>query len=519
MLCPQAKSEEVDLSAIYSERLQRLRAQPELLAQIQHGIEKESLRVDPRGRLSQKPHPQPLGSTLTHPYITTDYSEALMEFITPVYPRLEDAFDFLTELHCFTQQHLDNERLWAGSMPCQLEGDSRIPIAYYGDSNIGRMKYVYREGLWHRYGKAMQTIAGIHYNFSLPPSFWNLHDCTASDGYFGLIRNFRRHSWLLMYLFGASPALSRCFLAGQRHELLSLHDDSLYLPYATSLRMSDLGYTNSAQSSLSICYNRLDEYVDSLRAAIRTPYPAYEKIGLTHDDHWLQLSTNLLQIENEYYSPIRPKRVIKSGEKPVDALAERGVEYIEVRCLDINPFLPLGLDLTCARFIDLFLTWCALRESPLHEAGECGEAEANFNATVTEGRRPGLQLHRLGQPVTLTAWGEAIIDELQPLAELFDQQQPGTPFQDCLREQQAKLDKPDLCPSAQVLDALERREYLDLMQELASRHAAYFQATGLEPKRSGYFEELAQESRDKQTYLEAQPQPPFADFIAAYFAH
>ena len=182
-----------------------------------HGIEKEGLRVDRSGQLSQRPHPEGLGSALTSSNITTDFSESLVELITPVYADPETAIDFLKDLHSFTYCHLGDELLWAGSMPCRIPDPALIPIARYGSSNIGQMKYVYRLGLEYRYGKMMQSIAGIHYNFSLSEDFWralqtsleNTDDLRRfrSASYFKMIRNFRRHSWLLLYLFGASPAL------------------------------------------------------------------------------------------------------------------------------------------------------------------------------------------------------------------------------------------------------------------------------------------------------------------------
>ena len=237
----------------------------------------------------------------------------------------------------------------------------------------------------------MQCIAGIHYNFSLPERLWPLlrqaegSELSERDyqsaAYIALIRNFRRYSWLLMYLFGASPALDAGFLRGRPSQLERLDEHTLYLPYATSLRMSDLGYQNNAQAGLTPCYNDLQSYIDSLRQAVSTPYPPYEKVGTKQDGEWVQLNTNILQIENEYYSSIRPKRVTYTGERPVQALAARGVQYVEVRCLDINPFLPLGIDLDEARFLDAFLLFCAFSDSPLLN-GECSDATDNFLAVV-----------------------------------------------------------------------------------------------------------------------------------------
>ncbi len=258
------------MSDILSRRLALLGADPSLLTECLHGIERETLRVDARGDLSRRPHPQALGSALTHPQITTDYSEALLEFITPTGTRTPEVLDALDRVHRAAVAELDGERLWSGSMPCALPAEDEIPIADYGSSNIGRLKHVYRRGLALRYSRTMQCIAGIHYNFSLPEAAWELlrqQEGDARDArdyqsarYIALIRNFRRYSWLLMYLFGASPALDAGFLRGRPHLLQTLDERTLYLPHATSLRMSDLGYQSNAQASLTPDYNDLTTY-------------------------------------------------------------------------------------------------------------------------------------------------------------------------------------------------------------------------------------------------------------------
>jgi len=317
------------------------------------GLEKEGLRVDADGFIAQTPHPEALGSALTNPAITTDYSEALLELVTPVCESTEELLGALDGIHSYVHQHLGDEVLWPLSMPCRLDGDASIPIAHYGTSNIGTLKTVYRRGLAERYGRMMQSIAGTHYNFSMPDSFWENWQKQLGDTgplsefrtqqYFWLIRNFRRRSWLLMYLFGASPALDKSFVEGRRHRLDTLDNQTLYEPYATSLRMSDLGYNNQAQSSLDICFNRLETYTQTLDHAIHTSWPPYREIGLFRDGDRIQINDSVLQIENEYYSAIRPKRTTQSGEKPLHALQSRGVEYVEVRCLDLDPFAPQGL--------------------------------------------------------------------------------------------------------------------------------------------------------------------------------
>src|SRR5207249_7616955 len=269
--------------------------------------------------------------------------------------------------------------LWCASMHCRLPADDAIPIGRYGSSNVGRAKTVYRTGLSHRYGRRMQTISGIHYNFSLP-------DARSNDDYFALIRNFRRHSWLLLYLFGASPAVCSSFVAGRDHELVRLSDDTLYLPYATSLRMGRLGYQSDAQASLAVSYNDLGSYAASLEEALTKPYPAYEALGVRHGDEYRQLATSLLQIENEFYGTIRPKRVINPGERPLHALRERGVDCVEVRLMDLDPFEPVGINTQTMRFLDLFLLHCVLCDSAPDTPGALAALTRNKPPVASRGR-------------------------------------------------------------------------------------------------------------------------------------
>ncbi|HEX5842562.1 MAG TPA: glutamate--cysteine ligase [Pseudomonas sp.] len=519
------------MSDLLNRRLAQLgeRANLSLLAQCLHGIERECLRVDGDGQLALTPHPAALGSALTHEQITTDYSESLLEFITPAEPDPQATLADLERIHRFAYSKLDGEYLWSPSMPCALPDEETIPIARYGSSHIGELKYVYRKGLALRYGKTMQCIAGIHYNFSLPEALWQLQQQAEGDTssardyqsarYIALIRNFRRYSWLLMYLFGASPALHKGFMRGRPHQLQELDADTLYLPYATSLRMSDLGYQSSAQAGLTPCYNDLTSYTDSLRQAVGTPYPPYVEIGAKKDGQWLQLNTNILQIENEYYSNIRPKRVTHSGERPIQALMARGVQYVEARCLDINPFLPLGIDLTEARFLDAFLLFCALADSPLLSGGECHACTDNFLKVVKEGRRPGLHLQRQGQPVALQAWASELLEQIQPLAELLDQSQGGSAHLLALQAQQAKVADVSLTPSAQVLNELQQgQSFVQFALRQSKRHADYFRSQPLSAEQQAAFEAAASQSLHAQAALEAEQQGDFDSFAAAYQA-
>jgi glutamate--cysteine ligase len=502
-----------------------------LLGQGLRGIERETLRIDKNGKLARTPHPVRLGSALTNPQITTDYAEALVEFITPAEHDIALALHRLDAIHRFAYSKLGDEMLWSESMPCDLPPDADIEIAWYGTSNIGMLKHVYRRGLALRYGKAMQCIAGIHYNYSLPEQLWQLLAASEgvleerrsalrdfqSESYIAMIRNFRRYSWLLMYLFGASPALDKAFLRGRPHKLETLSDDTLYLPYATSLRMSDLGYQNDAQSGLRPHENSLESYVTSLMDAVNRPYAPYAEVGTKKDGEWIQLSTNVLQIENEYYSTIRPKRVIRTGERPVQALCNRGVQYIEVRCMDIDPFEPIGISLETGRFLDAFLLFCALEESAPISADEGQVHAANFARTVKEGRRPGLTLTRDGQQVALQEWALEMIERIRPVAGLLDHQFDENVHAASLAVQKARIEDPSLTPSARVLEevrAIGSAAKFGLRQ--SEQHAAYFRDEPLMPAEAALFEEMAAASLAEQAIIEQQDTGSFDQFVAKY---
>lgn len=492
----------------------------------QRGIERETLRVDPTGHISQTAHPEGLGSALTHESITTDYSEALMEFITSVHTDKKELIKQLDDLHRFSFSQLDNELFWCGSMPSVLPEQEQIPIAQYGSSHIGRLKTIYRHGLWHRYGRKMQTIAGLHYNWSLSDEFWRqwalvngkTGDLTPfiTEEYFGLIRNFRRHSWLLLYLFGASTAADKSFLDHSVDVLESLSDDTLISKYATSLRMSDLGYSNNAQSDLFVCFNSLETYANTLSEAITEPHAEYEKIGLKDGEQYKQLNTNILQIENEYYSDIRPKRVAFSGEKPLHALRHRGVEYIEVRCLDVNPFLPLGIDETQMNFVDLFLLWCLVQDSDHISVEECHQLQDNTKIVALEGRKPGLQLSFQGQSVDVVEQAETLVESIRQFARFIDSKNKTPCYEDACDAQLAKIQNPQMLPSQQLEDAVrEAGSYREFCVKQSQRFAEHFQQP-LSEEEQAIWRKQSKASWQRQGDLEASDQGPFDEFLAEY---
>ncbi len=494
---------------------QRLRALgPRVLAGMRRGIEKESLRTDRRGELALTPHPTALGSALKHPHITTDFSESQLELITGVHGSVEACLEELTQIHQVVYRAIGDERLWVASMPCGLPPDETIPIGRYGSSNIGRTKSVYRMGLGHRYGRRMQTISGIHYNWSLPGA--------GTDEYFALIRNFRRHSWLLLFLYGASPAVCASFVEGRPHPLVPFAGRALHLPHATSLRMGRLGYQSDAQAALAVSCNSLEAYGQTLEAALTRSYPAYEAIGVRNPGgEYNQLATTLLQIENEFYGTIRPKRVIRPGERPLHALRERGVEYIEVRCMDLDPFEPVGIGAPAMRFLDLFLLHCLLADSPPDTPAEIAALGRNQHRVAERGREPGLLLERGGAELPLRDWALALLDELGPIAEAVDALGCGCSgaYRDALAEAIARVDAPAHTPSARVLEAMGREHegsFIGFVRAQSERTRALLLERPLAPEVALRFARLADESIAAQRRQEADDTLPFEAFLAEY---
>ena len=502
------------------------------LVRVVKGLEKESLRVSKDGTLAETPHPQGLGSALTHPEITTDYSEALLEFITEPKLSTDEILADLDRIQNFTYRQLQDEYLWGASMPCMLGGDNSIPVAKYGKSNPGLMKTVYRLGLGERYGRSMQTIAGIHYNFSLQDEFWDfwrLREAAHEDlqtyknrRYFDLIRNFRRNFWLLLYFFGASPAVCRSFVKGRDHQLVDFGDDShsLHLPYATSLRMGNLGYQSDAQSSLVVCYNNLATYIQTLCEAITQPYSDYEDKGIRDSSgNYKQLNTGLLQIENEFYSTIRPKCVANSGETALGALNARGVEYIEVRCIDLNPYERLGISAEQINFMDVFLVYCLLAESPETDQKRFSRAQENQRLVVNQGRDTDMRLHSSVGEQSLCNWGEALLDEMQPVANLMDASYDSTSFSEALTLQRQKLRDPELTPSARILSDMkaERETYFRFAMNQSIKHAETYRDLTLSTASMEQMEAIAAQSLVQQSALEAEPQLPFDEYVRRYY--
>ena len=516
-------------------RIERLAGEGEVLRAGFMGVEKESLRATPRGGLAATPHPPALGSALTHPWLTTDYSEALLEFVTPPFRDRADVAKHLADLHRFVVRNIGDELLWAASMPCEIPGDEAIPIARYGSSNSGRLRHLYRVGLAHRYGRMMQVIAGVHFNYSLAPGFWPmLAETGAAHGehrgwhgtgraiadshYFGLIRNLFRHGWLLLYLFGASPALSRSFLPAGAPELEAMGEDTWYAPFGTSLRMSDIGYTNRIPGGIGIRYDDLYRYAASLHRAITTPHPRWEALGVRRGGEYRQLNANLLQMENEYYSSVRPKQPTRRGERPTEALQRRGVRYVELRSIDLDPSSPIGLTGDRMAFLEVFMLFCLLYDSPPLGVEERRTIDANQRQVAVRGRDPSVTLVRDGNEVPLQSWANEILDELTAVAELIR-----TPDDDpaaAVAAARASVGRPEETPSARVLQEMETRggSYFEYVLDVSRRHAETLRRETLPDAERLRFEEEAARSIARQGALEAGDTVTFEEYLADFFA-
>ncbi|PIE01377.1 MAG: glutamate--cysteine ligase [Thiothrix nivea] len=526
------------MAAQLQQRLQRIETDNlyNFLRESRTGLEKESLRVNPDGYISQTAHPAEFGAALTHPWITTDYAESLLELITPPQKRATAALDFLLDVETFVYQQLQNdELLWTTSMPCIIGGEDDIRIAEYGSSNAGRMKHIYRQGLARRYGKIMQVIAGVHFNYSIAETFWPIwHQFEAEpqlslrefrdQRYMGQIRNLQHFGWLIIYLFGASPAICQSFLNGKApsETMRSFNHRTVYEPYGTSLRMGNIGYTNSKEheTGIHVCYDSVDSYTRSLRCAINKPFADYEKIGVKVGGEYRQLNANILQIENEYYSTVRPKQILQGFEKPVDALAERGIRYVELRSVDVNAFHPAGLTKNQLSFLEVFMHFCLLQDSDLL----CGDAKKaidhNHYLVAHRGRDPELKLDRRGEPVLLKDWALDLLQAMQPVAATLDKAHESQRYAAAVDRQLEMVQNPGLTPSARVLDEMTRRgreDFFTFAQRKSQEHREYFLQRVLSDERQKQFEDMARTSIAEQQQIEAADEIDFDTFLTRYF--
>lgn len=498
----------------------------DILAFGRFGIEKESLRVY-QSKISRRKHQESMGSPLCHRYITTDFSEAQLELITPPLIDKKTGLNFLENIHHFVSCKMEDEIIWPFSMPPYVQSDKEIPIASYGSSNLALFKTAYRNGLSHRYGRVMQAISGIHFNYSLPEKIWksSLFAQGKSDSqklkaatYFRTLRNLHRMNWLILYLFGASPSATKNFLSNRHTGFQKLDKYTYYLPYATSLRMSDLGYQNINQSNLEISLNSLQEYTFDLKQATETRSKNFQKIDKENTEDYPQINSNILQVEDEYYAVSRPKSSIVSNQRLTTKLNDTGVDYIELRSLDLNPFQRIGIDLDAVHFLEIFLIYCTLHPSPPIKNGEIEEIKQNDLLVATKGREPGLSLSKNQIKISLKNWANQILDEMMSIAGFLDNKT--TNFTSIIQKFSTQIMDPEQTLSAMLLNKIltENLSVHELGRTIGEDYKNHY--IGLETSKNSEWSLLEKESVDskkRQVELEQTDDQSFGCFVKKYF--
>ena len=487
------------------------------------GIEKENLRSS-NCSISMDPHPKAYGSSLTNSRITTDFSEALIELVTSPSGDLNSCLKELEDIVYFCLKNT-NEDFWPASIPMSIKDESEIPIADYGQSNSGKLKKLYRIGLSQRYGSMMQTVSGIHYNFSFDDHLFQ--EWAKKEGqslrefkdkkYLSLVRNFRRNAWLVTYLFGCSPIVPKAFATEREHNLKELNSKDLYLENATCLRMGELGYISKSQDNLNIAYNNLSEYLADLKKALTTDHPRYKALGTKVDEEYIQLNTAIIQLDNEYYSSIRPKRMVGSGERPINALREKGIEYVEIRALDNNIYDPYGISNETAIFLESFLFYCLLSEDQPCEQDEIKKIQSNWGNVVLYGRDKDLKLDFKDGSAFLKDKADRIINEMANLETRISDQEYKAIFKRSLVTQQNKVTNSDKTPSGKLLEEITSSgttwdEYTD---QVAKNHKEEILKLNREV---GYLEKQARDSLEEFRRKESEEEKDFDSFLAEYLS-
>jgi len=443
------------------------------------GLEKESLRVGENGLISQLDHPSVLGSALCHTAITTDFSESLLEMVTPPCSSSVNALEYLHGIHQFVAPRLPvGEMLWNTSMPCIVKGEDSIRIGEYGEAHSAVMKHSYRRGLGLRYGRMMQAIAGIHYNFSMPDAFW--------------LRWAELHG------------------GGTR-----------YARYGTSLRMGNIGYRYREDSGvdLSVSHASFARYMNDLHGHVTTEHPGYVADGVRDSaGKYQQLNANRLQIENEFYSSIRPKQIPEGEQMPLIAMRERGIRYLELRSVDINPFEPVGLTAEQLAFLEVLMVFTALTDPQPQNVEAVVRAKHNVELVAHRGREPGLALETVRGAVALKEWGTQLVDALEPIAQWFDQQNGTDVYTASVALQRQRFLSSDYTTSADVLDQVHSSgSFFRFAMDQSSRHHHTLSNAAIDDALCNTLMVDAAESMRKQRQLEAETFGSFEEFLVGRF--
>jgi len=413
--------------------------------------------------------------------------------------------------------NIDEEYLWPFSIPARTKLNTEISIANFGKSNKALFKEIYRKGLAIRYGKTMQSISGVHFNYSFNQSLWkslklNINkknfSHTRSQIYFRTLRNIQRKNWLLLYLFGCSPIIGED-LINKKYKFFKADSDEYYLPYATSLRMSSMGYQNINQSKLFISLNDINGYLKDLKTATETLSKDFIKL-----DKYSQLSANLLQIEDEYYAMARPKSSVNKDLRQISKLSQYGVDYLELRSLDLNPYSRYGVEKEDLVFIEVFLLYCTFTSSPELDKNELQETMNNSHLVSVEGRKKELILMRNGKNIVLRDWAREILNEMQKISELVG----GMSFN--YKKYEEKINSPQKTLSGILLNQAlnNKKSFYEIGDSIGNKNKSFYKK--MNKSTNPNWELLETEkynSINNQKLLEKHANKPFKEYLRQYY--
>ena len=419
------------------------------------GLEKENVRVTERGNLALTPHPKAFGDREKNAYIKTDFSESQLEMVTPVCNTLEEVYSFICNLNKVVSLEImkNGEFLWPQSNPPILPREEEIPIAKLSN----REDELYRENLSYKYGKKKQVISGIHYNFSFKEEFIKLlykelkveKDFREfkDDIYLRMARNFQKYHWLLIYLTGASPVFHESYIEEIKEEGEILGEDSYYIKDDTSLRNSSYGYKNKKDYYVS--YNSIGEYASDIK-------------NLVKDKE--------IQSIKEYYNPIRLKSL--GSEDMLESLLNKGIDYLEVRLLDLDPLSIQGVSKETLYLVHLFMIYTLLKENKEITYKDQEEFFKNHDMVALKGRNEDAVIHENGVPVLLKDKGREILSEMDEIVEiLFSNNEE---FKNVIKRALEKINNPHDIISEKLIKDIKEEGYINFHMRLAKEYLNNF---------------------------------------------
>ena len=413
------------------------------------GIEWESLRARGDGELALTPHPELFGDKLKNPLVTTDFSESQIEIITPTFNTIDETFDTFSLIADLVNASLPyDEYLWFQSIPCILPYGDQIPIAQY--SGEGKSSQRYREDLAKKYGLKKQMISGIHFNFSFSDEFlkkiYELEESPLTfkefknNVYLKIARNYLRYCWLIIYLTGCSIGSHNTF-SKDCIRLMDAEDDygSFYSTKGPSFRNSSCGYKN-----------------------LKELLPSYESVDAFVNDINSFIENGDLSEAKELYTQIRLKP--KNPQDLLNSLKNDGIEYIEVRTLDVNPFYQCGLIRQDMKFLHLFLIYMFIKDETDYADWQ-REAKINEENTAEKAYVDSMRLLRDGKEVTLKSWASEIINEMYGMCEVM-----GVDEFNILNLMLNRISNPDLTYGKRLLLLIKEKGFINTHIELSKNN-------------------------------------------------